>query len=98
MRMKAGSLACMAILVGLFQPALADPANGAATSDPVAQLPPPPQVANKLKTKCTTEKAMGSHIKRRTCRSQEDIDRQRAESRAYTDGLRDRASNIEPPK
>lgn len=93
MRRTVVGLVCIAVCIGLFQPALAEPTGEAGSSDPVAQLPPPPQVKNKLKTSCTTEKAMGSHIKRRTCRSQEELDQHRARSQAYMEEIRSRTSN-----
>lgn len=98
MRRNVVGLVCIAISVGLFQPAFADPASGAATSDPVAQSPPPVQVTNKLKTKCTVEKTMGSHIKRKRCRSQEDIDRERTESKAFSESISDGQSNVAVPR
>lgn len=93
MRRTIVGLVCIAVCVGLVQPALAEPAAPAASSNPAAQPPPPPQVTNKLKTSCRKETAMGSNIKRNTCRSQDDMDRQRAQSRAYMDEIRSRTSN-----
>lgn len=93
MRRAVVGLVCIAVCGGLFQPASAEPASGAASSDSATQVAPPSQVKNKPKMTCTTEKAMGSHIKRKTCRSQDDLERQRAESEHYMDDIRRGTSN-----
>ncbi len=101
MRRTMVGLACVVICTGLFQTALAEPASPAVAPDPSAhvsldpgaQIAPPAQVKNKLKRSCTTEQPMGSHIKQKTCRGQDQLERERAESRHFMEVIRSKASN-----
>jgi hypothetical protein len=87
------ALVCIAVCGGLVQPALAEPDSPVVSIDPAAETTPPPQVKSKPKTSCKREASMGSNVKRKTCTSQEDLERQRADSARYMEEIRRTTSN-----